>query len=100
MQMSTPYLIAYTVMQGSNLFFLTWYKTMFLMSVIKKGLSAKEMQRQLGLRRYEPVWGMVYKLCKAMGNRMPVIRWKGGMLELDEDYFIVEASEVEKKQRS
>lgn len=38
------------------------------MSVTKKGFSAKEMQRQLGLKRYKPVWTM-HKLRKAMGNR-------------------------------
>ena len=58
-----------TVMQSSNLSFLIWYKTMFLMSVTKKGFSAKEIQKQLGLKRYEPVWHMTHKLRKAMGNR-------------------------------
>ncbi|GIZ14689.1 hypothetical protein RCZ03_06890, partial [Capnocytophaga catalasegens] len=33
------------------------------------GFSAKEIQKQLGLKRYEPVWAMVHKLRKAMGNR-------------------------------
>ncbi|VXC32980.1 hypothetical protein CHRYSEO8AT_530035 [Chryseobacterium sp. 8AT] len=46
-----------TIMQNSNLSFLIWYKTMFLMSVTKKGFSAKEIQKQLGLKRYEPVLG-------------------------------------------
>ena len=58
-----------TIMQNSNLSFLIWYKTMFLMSVTKKGFSAKEIQKQLGLKRYEPVWQMTHKLRRAMGNR-------------------------------
>ena len=33
-----------TIMENSNLSFLIWYKTMFLMSVTKKGFSAKEIQ--------------------------------------------------------
>ena len=45
-------------MQSSNLSFLVWYRAMFLMSTTKKGFSAKEMQRQLGLKRYEPVWAI------------------------------------------
>ena len=45
-----------TIMQSSNLSFLTWYKTIFLLSATKKGFSAKEIQRQLGMKRYEPVW--------------------------------------------
>jgi len=28
-----------------------------------------QMKRQLGLKRYEPVWAMVHKIRKAMGNR-------------------------------
>ena len=34
----------------------------------KKGFSTKEIQKQLGLKRYEPVWAMVHKLRRAMGN--------------------------------
>ena len=45
-------------MQHSNLSFLVWYRVMFLMSTAKKVFSAKEIQRQLGLKRYEPVWAI------------------------------------------
>lgn len=83
-------------MQGSNLPFLVWYKAMFLMSATKKGFSACEMQRQLGLKRYEPVWAMVHKLRKAMGNRDDRYTLEG-MIEMDEGYFTVESSEVEKQ---
>ena len=85
-----------TIMQSSNLSFLIWYKAMFLMSVTKKGFSAKEMQRQLGLKRYEPVWAMVHKLRKAMGNRDARYTLEG-MIEFDEGYFTVESSEIEQK---
>ena len=44
-------------------------KTMFLLGATKKGFSSKEIQRQLELKRYEPVWAMVHKLRKAMGDR-------------------------------
>jgi hypothetical protein len=40
-------------MQSSNLSFLIWYKTMFLLTATKKGFSSKEIQRQLGLKRYD-----------------------------------------------
>lgn len=85
-----------TIMQNSNLSFLIWYKAMFLMSVTKKGFSAKEMQRQLGLKRYEPVWYMAQKLRRAMGNR-DLCYTQEGMIELDEGYFSVETSEAEKE---
>ncbi len=83
-----------TIMQNSNLPFLVWYRAMFLMSTTKKGFSAKEMQRQLGLKRYEPVWAMVHKLRKAMGNRDANYTLEG-MIEMDEGYFTVASSEVE-----
>lgn len=85
-----------TMMQNSNLSFLIWYKTMFLMSVTKKGFSAKEIQKQLGLKRYEPVWAMVHKLRKAMGNRDARYTLEG-MIEFDEAYFTVESSELEQE---
>ena len=84
-----------TIMQNSNLSFLIWYKTMFLMSMTKKGFSSKEIQKQLGLKRYEPVWAMVHKLRKAMGNRDDRYTLEG-MIEMDEGYFTVESSEFEK----
>lgn len=85
-----------TIMQSSNLSFLIWYKTMFLMSVTKKGFSAKEIQKQLGLKRYEPVWAMVHKIRKAMGNRDARYTLEG-MIEMDEGYFTVESSEIEQE---
>lgn len=85
-----------TIMQSSNLSFLIWYKTMFLMSVTKKGFSAKEIQKQLGLKRYEPVWAMVHKLRKAMGKRDERYTLEG-MIEFDEGYFTVESSGIEQE---
>jgi len=86
-----------TIMQSSNLPFLVWYKTMFLLSATKKGFSSKEIQKQLGLKRYEPVWTMVHKLRKAMGNRDARYTLEG-MIEMDEGYFTIESSKIEKVQ--
>jgi hypothetical protein len=83
-----------TIMQSSNLSFLIWYKTMFLMTATKKGFSSKEIQKQLGLKRYEPVWAMVHKIRKAMGKREARYTLEG-MIEFDEGYFTVESSEIE-----
>ncbi len=83
-----------TIIEHSNLSYLVWYKAMFLMTATKKGFSAKEIQKQLGLKRYEPVWAMVHKLRKAMGRRDARYTLEG-MIEMDEGYFTVEASEIE-----
>ena len=85
-----------TIMQNSNLSFLIWYQTMFMMSATKKGFSSKEIQKQLGLKRYEPVWAMVNKLRKAMGKRDDRYTLEG-MIEMDEGYFTVISTEVEQE---
>jgi transposase-like protein len=69
---------------------------MFLLSATKKGFSSKEIQVQLGLKRYEPVWAMVHKLRKAMGNRDDRYTLEG-MIEFDEGYFTIESSEIEQE---
>ena len=79
---------------------MTWYKTIFLLSTTKKGFSSKEIQRELGLKRYEPVWAMVHRLRKAMGERDDRYTLEG-MIEMDEGYFTIEASKhAHKAQKS
>lgn len=56
-------------MQDSKLPVRTWYMCMALMSQSKKAMSAHEMRRQLQMKRYEPVWEMMHKLRRAMGQR-------------------------------
>lgn len=83
-----------TIMENSNLSFMIWYKTFCLMSATKKGFSSKEIQRQLGLKRYEPVWAMVHKIREAMGQRDDRYTLEG-MIEADEGYFAVDATIAE-----
>lgn len=56
-------------MENSNLSFKSWLFCMKYMTMTKKGVSAKEMQRLLGFKRYEPVWYMVHKLSTIMEKR-------------------------------
>lgn len=65
-----------------------------MLTTTKKGFSSKEIQRQLGLKRYEPVWSMVHKLRRAMGKRDDRYTLEG-MIEMDEGYFTIEASEYD-----
>jgi len=58
----------------------------------KKRFSSKEIQRQIGRKRYEPVWAMVHKLRNAMGQRDERYTLEG-MIEMDEGHFTIEASE-------
>jgi len=77
-----------TVMQDSNLPIRVWLKAMHLMTLTKKGISALEMQRQLGLKRYEPVLYMVQKLRVAMGERDNKYELRGDV-ELDDAFITV-----------
>jgi len=52
-------------MENSKLPLRKWYLAMALMTFSKKGISACEMQRQLGHKRYKPIWLMMHKIRKA-----------------------------------
>lgn len=84
-----------TVMESAKLSFHKWYLCMALMSFSKKGISAMEMQRQLGHKRYRTIWVLMHKIRSGMGKRDDLYTLDG-MVELDEGYF-EKGSSVEKK---
>ena len=43
-----------------------WFWAAYLVTTHTPGMSALQLQRQLGLRRYETAWTMLHKLRKAM----------------------------------
>jgi len=75
-----------TVFSHSKLPLRKWYLAMCLMSMTKKGLSAKEMQRQLGHSRYQSIWRMMHVIREAMGKRDALYKLEG-MIEFDEAYI-------------
>jgi len=75
-----------TVMEHSNLSFKSWLFCMKYMTMTKKGVSAKEMQRLLGFKRYEPVWFMLHKLRAVMGKRDDLYTLNES-IEIDEGFF-------------
>ncbi|HKL34589.1 MAG TPA: IS1595 family transposase [Tangfeifania sp.] len=86
-----------TVMHKSKLPFRYWFIAMHLLTSTKKSFSAKEIQRQLGHKRYHPIWHMVHKLRNSMGKRDGEYVL-AGRIELDEGYFSTEVPEEEKNQ--
>lgn len=84
-----------TVMENSNLSFKIWYCALFLMTTTKKGISAVEMQRQLGMKRYEPVWALMHKIRRMMGKRDGLYKLSD-MIEFDEGHFIHQTNKTEK----
>jgi len=85
-----------TMMENSNLPFRTWYLAMAFMSFSKKGISAKELQRQLNHPRYRTVWTLMHRIRKAMGERDSLYNLEG-MIEFDEGYFATETSKLDKQ---
>ncbi|MBZ4657612.1 MAG: ISXO2-like transposase domain [Methermicoccus sp.] len=58
-----------TVMQHSNLPYRYWFVAMHLLTATKNSFSTAELQRQLGHKRYQPIWEMANKLRDVMGKR-------------------------------
>ena len=84
-----------TVMHKSKLSYRYWFIAIHLLTSTKKSFSAKELQRQLGHKRYHPIWHMMHKLREAMGKRDGEYVL-AGRIELDEGYFSTETPKEEK----
>lgn len=84
-----------TVLHKSKLPFRYWFIAMHLLTSTKKSFSAKEIQRQLGHKRYQPIWHMVHKLRMVMGKRDDEYVLAGN-IELDEGFFSTETPKEEK----
>ncbi len=63
---------------------LLWFRVMWLVTSQKTGASALNLQRQLGLRRYETAWTWLHKLRRAMVR--PGRDRLAGNVEVDETY--------------
>jgi len=75
-----------TIMESSKLPFQYWLYAIYLMTMTKKSISALELQRQLGHKRYEPIWAMMHKIRAAMGLRDDKYELEG-VVELDDAFF-------------
>lgn len=75
-----------TVLESSKLPFHYWFLAMYFMTQTKKGVSANELKRQLGHKRYEPIWAMMHKIRAAMGNRDTDYTFDG-LVEMDDAFF-------------
>jgi len=84
-----------TVMQSSKLPFRYWFVTMHLLTCTKKSFSTEELRRQLGHKRYQPIWEMVNKLRDVMGKRDNKYQLSGQM-ELDDAFFSTEIPQDQK----
>lgn len=77
-----------TLFEASKLKLKTWFEALYLISNNKKGMSASELQRQLGLKRNEPAWYMMQKIRRAMQsiNEKTILTEE---IEMDDGFFTV-----------
>ena len=76
---------ASTVMHGTRTPLRLWFWAAYLVATHQPGISAKQLQRQLGLSRYETAWLILQKLRRAMvaPEREPL----KGEVEIDEFFL-------------
>jgi hypothetical protein len=78
-----------SVMESSHLPLTNWAMAFHKMAASKKGISAKQMQRELGLKSYRTAWFLCMRIREAMSlPRMPMGRLggEGKVLESDETF--------------
>lgn len=79
-------LLAGTVFEKTRLPLLTWFRAAWMVSSSKAGVSAKELQRELGIG-YQAAWLMLHKLRLAMVRPGRDQDKLSGDIEVDESYL-------------
>jgi transposase-like protein len=74
-----------TVFEDSHIPLRTWVIAFQMMCASKKGVSAKQLQRQLGLGSYKSAWFMCHRIRYAMQSG-PLADLLKGQVEVDETY--------------
>jgi transposase-like protein len=74
-----------TVMHATRTPLRTWFWAAYLVATQQPGISAKQLQRQLGLSRYETAWMLLHKLRRAMVA--PERELLKGEVEIDEFFL-------------
>lgn len=86
-----------TIMHNSKMNMYLWYMTMAYMTDLRKGVSARELQKQLGAKHYKSIWLLAHKIRSSMGLRDAKYILKGEV-EFDEGFFVVSSSAAQKAQ--
>jgi hypothetical protein len=77
-----------TLMEKTHIPLKTWFIVIHLMTSTKKAFSALEIQKQTGLKFYEPIWYMMQKIRLAMGKRDAKYKLQGD-IEIDDGFYKV-----------
>jgi transposase-like protein len=74
-----------TIFHDTHLPLIVWFQAITLMLNAKKGISAKQLQRDLGIGGYKTAWYLNHRIREVMGqNDIPKL---GGIVEIDETYI-------------
>jgi transposase-like protein len=74
-----------TIMHGSHTTLRQWVQAFYSMSSHKKGISALQLQRNLGLHSYQSAWYLAHRIRAAMKSKQSKDMLKG-IIEVDETY--------------
>lgn len=74
-----------TILEDSHLPIRTWMMAFAILCSSKKGVSALQLQRQLGLGSYRSAWHLCHRIRHAMGKE-PMAGLLAGEVEVDETY--------------
>jgi transposase-like protein len=73
-----------TLFHDTHLPLIVWFQAIALVLNAKKGISAKQLQRDLGIGGYKTAWYLNHRIREAMANgEIPKL---GGIVEIDETY--------------
>jgi transposase-like protein len=75
-----------TIMHRSHITLRQWVQAFYSMCSHKKGVSALQLQRNLGLHTYRSAWHLAHRIRAAMGEK-PSLRKLKGIIECDETYI-------------
>lgn len=74
-----------TIFHDSHMTLTKWFLAIYLICSGKKGISAKELQRQLGVT-YKTAWYMAHRIRSAMSEDSEFCQKFSGIVEADETY--------------
>lgn len=75
-----------TIFHGSHIGLREWLMAFHLMCSSKKGISALQLQRNLGLKQYKSAWHLAHRIRHAMADGIFDGPPLGGTVEIDETY--------------
>jgi hypothetical protein len=75
-----------TIFHNSHVPLINWYRLIFFMTILERGVSIIEMQRLLKIGSYKTAWRMAHKIRNAMEEKDG--RFKlAGLVKIDVSYF-------------